>query len=777
LKKRYPFRARSQFFLKAGWIWIPSLFLSVFLAVPVESRLAGANLRGKVSDAGTNEPLPGVRVDLVGTGIQAVTDKAGHYRFFGIVPGKHALRFSHSGYEETVRKEVTVAVSSDTVLDVLLEPLDSRIHEEVTVVGEASEIEAGAAVSPMHVTAKEFRAIPGSVQDVSRVLRVNPGTAHASDLSNDLIVRGGSPWENGFYIDNMPVPDINHFQRQGSSGGLVSVIDPTLLDDVTFYTGGFSASYGDRMSSIVAMHFREGDRDETRTRLNLDAVGIGGCIEGPFGNTGSWILSARRNYHDILAKVIGYGVAPRFGNANFKLTLDLGGGNRLTLLDVYGQSRLSYDLETAIQEGYNNFLNLKTDQNTVGINWFCGWSKTVVSNTSLTYSYFRNDYTVSRIDDAVEYLASDERHDGFCLRSISRVKLGSRAGLEFGGEVRREHIGFFNKLEEYINRWQDVIPRFVLRGSEKTTKTALFFSYVFAPAGRFSATLGFRGDYFSYSRKFHLSPRLTLAYKLNPSLLLKAGAGLYYQSLPLFLLTGSAANRDNADPRAIHLIAGLTWKIEGDVRIVLDGYLKRYIHMPLAPDDLTYFVMDSGIDYGFYRAYEVLYDSGCATAAGVELLVQKKLGPGFSGTLAASFFRSRFRDGYGIWRNRINDNRYLLAAIGSYVLDDWAFHFRWNFAGGVPYPPLDEKLSREFGVGIVDSTRNGVYRYPPYHTLSLRVEKDFSFRSSRLKIFLEVMNTYNRKNVDRYYWNTKEEKIDAIYQSPILPVFGMEFDF
>ncbi|MBN1225142.1 MAG: TonB-dependent receptor, partial [Candidatus Aminicenantes bacterium] len=630
--------------------WIPVLFLIFTLALFGASYTAEGTVRGNVVDTRTNEPLAGVRVEVVGLNIHTLTDKTGQYRLSGLPPGTRILRFLLTGYKEAFRRDVSVAPGKDAVVDIRLAPLDSGLHEEVTVVAEAAEPDAEPSATVMHLTPGEVLAIPGSVQDVSRVLNTNPGTAHASDLSNDLIVRGGSPWENGFYIDNMPVPDINHFQRQGSSGGLVSVIDPALLEKLTFYTGGFSASYGDRMSSVIEMYFREGDRNQTRTRLNLDAVGFGGCLEGPFfGQRGSWILSVRRNYHDLLAKAVGYGIAPRFGNANFKAVFDLDSRNSLTLMDVYGQSRLSYDLETAIEEGFNNFLNLKTDQNTVGLNWFSGWSATAFSNTSLTYSFFKNDYTVSDIDDGVEYLASDERHEAFCLRNASQIQLSPRARMEFGFEVKQEKIKFFNKLEEYINRWQDVIPAFILSGKMQTTKTGLFCSYAFAPLRGLTATLGLRGDYFSYSRRFHLSPRFTIAYKLDGGLTLKGGAGLYYQTLPLFLLSGGTANRENRDPRAHHFVLGLDWNLEADIRVALDVYHKRYVNMPLAPDDLTYFVMDSGIDYGFYRAYDVLYDSGTAAVSGVEMIAQKKLTRRFSGTVAASYFRSRFRDGYGVW--------------------------------------------------------------------------------------------------------------------------------
>jgi hypothetical protein len=265
---------------------------------------------------------------------------------------------------------------------------------------------------------------------------------------------------------------------------------------------------------------------------------------------------------------------------------------------------------------------------------------------------------------------------------------------------------------------------------------------------------------------------------LSPRLAVKASGGLYYQTLPLFLLSGSAANRENDDPRSVHTILGLRYNLTREILLALDAFNKSYAQLPLALEDPTLFVLDSGLDFGFFRSYKQLHDWGVSYCRGFEFLIQKRVQEGIYGLASLSLFRSRFRDYYGAWRNRINDNRYLVTLVGGYRPNsNWGINVRLDVAGGIPYTPYDLEQSTRFNRGILDTSQIFLSRYPSYSALNIRAERRFRFGSSYLDVYLGAINLLNRKNVDRYYWDKIDNTIAAIHQVPILPVFGATWNF
>jgi len=219
---------------------------------------------------------------------------------------------------------------------------------------------------------EEIRRAPGSAGDVSRILMTLPSIAKVNDQSNNLIVRGGNPIENTFYIDNIEIPNINHFPHQGASGGPIGLLNVDFIQDVTFYSGGFSSIYGDKLSSIMDITFREGNRSEFDGQLDLNFSGFGGVAEGPlFKNKGSWLFSARRSYLDFVVDVfdVGSAVAPTYGDIQGKLTYDINANNKLILLGVFADDHNAPDRETGEENYMTHNGNQYLYQSTIGLNW------------------------------------------------------------------------------------------------------------------------------------------------------------------------------------------------------------------------------------------------------------------------------------------------------------------------------------------------------------------------------------------------------------------------
>jgi hypothetical protein len=756
----------------------------MLLLVPVlqaQVPSASAELRGRVLDAKTKEPIPNALVRIVKPEHKVLADGQGQFSFRDLRPGTYALEFSAAGYRTQLREGIQLQGGLSTALVVELEVVQPRLDRQVIVTGKVVPTTDGPIAGTRKVGQVEMTRTPASFRDLSRILSAVPGASQSSEKTNDLIVRGGSPWENGFYVDNIPLPNINHFQNQAGVGGAIGVLDVSLIEDVDFYTGGFSVAYGDRMSSIVDIRFREGARDRVRARLNLALAGFSGSVEGPlFKGKASFVLSARRCYYDLITKIIGLGVAPNFGDLHFKLVYDLDARNKITLLNIFGVSTLAYDLETAVKEGFNSSLDYGTGQNTIGLNWLRTWDRGY-SNTSLSYSTFKNSATIVAVNPDTagsKYSATEEGKGEIVLRNVNIVQAGPRSKLEFGIEAKSERFNFDNYLSSYINHWDTEIAPLLARGTFRAWKSGLFAAWIYSPAKALAVSLGARADHFSLTRAWHLAPRVSVSLKLNDRLAINAAWGIYDQGLPLFLTAENPENRKKRDPFATHAIAGLKLDLKDGTQIVLEAYEKKYRNTPLTPDDPTNFLLDSGVDFGFYRTYSILYDNGIARARGIEFLIQKKTMDKLYGVLSAGLSRTEFRDESGIWRPRIIDRQYLITAIGGFAPNErWAFSGRWRLAGGRPYTPYDIRRSSELNRGIFERTQVLARRFPPFMSLSLQANRQFRFKRSALNVYVSVMNASNRKNVERYFWDRIHNRPGTVYQAPLVPEFGIEYVF
>ena len=516
-------------------------------------------LGGYVMDLESRRGIPDARVKILIEGgaredeRSTTTDRGGAFRFPALPVGVYTGFFEREGYAPKTMTGIRITSDVPVRLDVDLVRLPQAIREEVTVVAEAVQENARRTAGAVTIEGERLRKTPGSMDDVSRVIRTSAGLSQVNDLSNELIVRGGSPWENAFYHQPDPFYDINHFQAQGGSGGLIGLINASWVRSMSFYKGGFPAAFGDRMSSVIEMAFREGDGNGFAAKWISTLPDSAAAWKARFSDgRGSFLLSAKRSYHDILAKIIGVGVAPRFGDIHFKAAVDFGPRHRLVLLDVNGDSRMAFDLERAVTLGFTRSLNYVTRQNTVGLTWYAGWSDVYSSVTSLAWSAYRN---TDELEDSVSKDALfliDEMTDVLNLRHVGSLRLGPRSKASFGFESRLEVYDFNNTYGETVNPYAQIIPQFVRRGDLRTTKAAAFANLDWTPSGPLTVSLGARLDHFSFNRSTEISPRLTVAWAVVPRFAVKAGAGLFRQAVPTAILGVSPEARTNRNPYAVH---------------------------------------------------------------------------------------------------------------------------------------------------------------------------------------------------------------------------------
>ena len=758
-------------------------------ATPVQGQQEASErvgtIRGRAVSQENLQPMAAVQVRVEGaqqgaaTGV--LTGDDGWFTLPSVAVGTYTLSATSLGHATAYVSDVVVRSGRITFVEISLAVAPIEM-EGITVTGGFFKKEIEEANSHVRYSGEEIRRAPGSAGDVSRIFMTLPSVAKVSDQSNGLAVRGGSPTENGFFVDNIEIPNINHFPAQGSSMGPISLLNTDLIRDAAFHTGGFGARFGDRLSSVMDIELREGNREEFDAQLDLNFAGFGTVAEGPLGGgKGSYVASFRRSFLDLLVDAIGSetDVAPRYSDATAKVVWDLNDRHKLVSVGVLGLDDISATQVASLENDEMTYGGSKTEEGAIGVDWQALWSDAVLSNTTLSYmtTGFTQDLWETASD--IKLIQQDSRESAVTLRNANRLRLGQRASLSFGAEAKALFMDYDQRFSEYTGALGEPIPALVLTDNLTTGRGGVFATLVAEPTSRITTTLGARADYFGYTDSWSVSPRAALAVRASSGTTLNLSGGVFRQALPLVLLAQQEGNRDLPEPWATHVVAGVEHFVSDATRLTLEAYWKEYRDAPVDPAEPGLFTLDELIyRYGFFFNHDQLVGSGKARARGVEALVQKKLSGGFYGLAAGSFSRSEYQAGDGVWRDRVYDNQWTASVEGGYKPNaKWEFSLRWIYAGGPPYTPLDLEASAAEGRDVLDRDRINEARYPDYHSLNLRFDRRFNFQGSNLVWYASVWNVYNRKNVAGYFWNGVMGELETSYQWGMLPVFGLEWEF
>ena len=759
------------------------LIICFGLTMPAFSRDAKpvGTVKGKLFDRQTKEPLVGANVILLDTRFGAATDINGEFIIKNVPVGAYTIQFSYIGYATVTETDIIIKSDRTTFLESELSPLTMQTETIAVNAGYFVKNDMQP-VSLMDFSREEIRRAPGSAGDVCRILMSLPSIAKVNDQRNSLIVRGGSPIENSFYIDNIEIPNINHFPTQGSSGGPIGILNVDFIKNVAFHAGGFSPMYGDKLSSIMNVFFREGNRDEFDAQVDLNWAGFGGSLEGPlFGRHGSWMISARRSYLEWVIKMfdVGTSIAPSYGDIQGKLVYDLSNRHRISFLGLLADSHSSSTKKVADDNAMTTYGDQDIYETTAGLNWRVLWADLGYTNTTLSYTSAHYKENFFETATQLPVLNNKSLEQTINLRNTNYFHLNNFHSIQVGFEIKKIISEYKSIYPESINPIGTAVTKLKLDDTISTNKFGLFLNYIINPIEILTLNLGIRGDHFAYNKKSGVAPRFSVSYRVTKRTTINGSAGLFFQNLPLHLLAHQKKNQSLKMMQATHYILGLEYLVTDNTRLTCEVYKKIYNHFPLDREQPGFFIIDELFyNHGFFTYHENLNDYGKAFSNGIELTVQKKLAEDIYGLASTSYFKSRYADEKGIWHDRVYDNRISFSIEGGYKPNnEWEFSLRWIYAGGNPYTPFNLNTSSSENRGILDQNRINMKRYPDYHSLNVRCDKRFHFSHSNLVLYLSVWNVYDRKNIASYYWNDRNNRQDVIYQWRLLPIFGLEYEF
>lgn len=737
------------------------------------------SLMGTVVDAENKLPLPGVNVYIKDKNVGTATNIDGSYNIEKLPVGSYVIVYSFIGYNSVSIPDIIIKSDRITYRDIELYSSSVEFDSILVSGGFFSNVD-NKPVSTTGFTSEEIRRAPGSAGDVSRILFGLPSIAKVNDGINSLIVRGGSPVENAFFLDNIEISNINHFATQGSSDGFFGILNIDFIKDVTFSAGGFSSIYGDRLSSVMDITLREGNRNEYDAQVNLNFGGIGAQFEGPFSaKKGSFMVSANKSYLDILMKTFADDYpAPEYYDFQTKVKYDLSENHKLSFIDVFANDNYDISYEKAYDKELNQYGNTNYITNTAGINWMYLWGQNGYSNTSVSNTFNKRVIDLNETKFQSRFIENNTIENNFSFRNLNYLRFNEENKIEFGLESKMGLNHFNYTYFEYQDEYGIVRPLFKTLNKLNTFNAGAFLIYHKSLSNNILLNIGGRSDYHNFNNKLLLSPRGSLIYKLDPITSISASVGRYYQNIPSLILAQSDEFKNLLTPKAVHYILSFSRMLTEDTRLTIEAYHKAYSNLPvdtLRPKD---FIFDEVVTTGIFSGYQNLQSSGRAASSGIEVMIQKKLARDFYGMTSAAYSSAKYFDLDGIRRNRIYDNRYNFNIEGGYKPNnEWEFSVRFIYAGGAPYTPYDLELSEQNNKGILDLSNINNYRLPDYHSLNIRADKRFNLDKSNLVVFLSIWNVYNRDNISAYRWNEIKNQIAKEVGWNTIPVFGIEYEF
>lgn len=714
-------------------------------------------IKGVVIDKSTRQQLEFVNVLVVGLGIGASTDANGNFLITQVPPGIYRLQASFLGYKTELTPEYRVNHVTPYV-QIELEEENASLNEVVVTASPFQKVPESP-VSLRVIGLQEIEKAPGANRDISKVVQNYPGVAFSPiGYRNDLIVRGGGPSENRFYLDGVEIPNINHFSTQGASGGPVGLIDADLIRSVKFYSGAFPADKGNALSSVLDFSLRDGDMERNSLKATLGASEVSLSSNGHIGNKTSYLVSVRQSYLQALFKILGLPFLPAYTDASFKIKTRFDSHNELTLLGLGGIDRMKLNLgiEGEDAEYMLSYLpEINQETYTVG-GVYRHYSQRHVQSIVLSQSYLNNRN--------VKYRDNDESSEENLTLRLGSIEQETKLRMEntSSWSVWKVKAGFDLNYSRYkSNEYRKVFAN-ALREYDYHTDLSLWRWGMFAsvdyaaPDKSFTASMGVRTDGNNYSDKMkelwrQLSPRLSVSYRLIEGLTLSGHVGLYYQ-LPSYTALGFKGEEGEYVNRHLDYISvsqeslGLSWTPNENMELSVEGFYKLYGHMPFSLSDQIP-LSCKGNDYGTI-GNEALSSEAKGRSYGVELMFKWLLTQKLNLSSSLTIFKSEFKDGeQGSYVPSAWDNRFILNMSGTYNFPKhWSLGAKVSCIGGSPYTPYDVEKSSLVeawnvqGRAYYDYSRYNQERLPVFGQLDVRVDKTFYLKKCMLGFYLDIQN-------------------------------------
>ncbi len=725
-------------------------------------QMMAATIHGFVREKATREPIILGNVWIKDSNLGTTTNIKGYYVLPSLPAGDYEICFRYIGYKTHIEK-ISIQRDTDLELNVFLE-VEPIVLQEAIVVAERDRSDLDINPGQILVPATQLRSAPQIAEpDLFRTVQMLPGVATLSDFSAALYVRGGSPDQNLILLDQIDVYNPNHLF------GFFSSFNTDAIKSVELLKGGFPAMYGGRLSSVLNVVNKEGDREQFRGVARLSLLSSTATLEGPW-KFGSWMISGRRTYLDLAAKLVDFNLPYYFYDGHAKINFDIDKNNQASLSFYAGNDKLNLSQsDTDILLDWGN--------RTFSAQWMHLLSSKLFSHFVLAGSRFDSDSGV-KFDD-ISFGISNRITD-LAIKGWLTFSLTIRHAIDFGFETKKLHFELKNKIAEF-----DYFKSFA------GNSFALFCQDNLKLTHSDIIQAGVRFDYYSDGNYARLSPRFSFQHSISPRINMTLSYGHFVQFLNLVYQEGLSfadmwfpVDETFRPGQADHFILGFNYDDLRTISINFEAYYKRYANI----SEYRFRVAEEqGTDRNFDRVTASdIFLSGRATAYGADIYLRNQLW-GFTGWLGYSFnWVQKQVNGYNFDQPYYPeyDRRHTITAIEEYRFNQkWSMNVALKFGTGQPYTEASARYQALNPNGssyhrTLEGKKNN-FRLPPYWRFDIGLTHHRTIFGLKTELFLQAVNLFNFKNVwFRYYdFDTNPATRREFYMLPRIPTLGCSVIF
>ena len=776
------------------------LSLLFFVPTLIFSQIDGA-LNGYVYDSKSGLPVLGANVVLEGTEKGAITDENGFFEIENIYPKTYNINVTYLGYQSKKIFNTIIKSKGNQTLEILLTEYNEEL-EEVLLFESPFKKTAETPLSVNTFSRVEIESYPGADNDVTKVVQSMPGLSPSvGGFRNDIIIRGGAPNETVYYLDEIEIPNINHFSTQGSAGGPQGMINISFIDEVTLSTSSFGVEYDNPLSGVLQFKQKNGNPKDINGNFRFGASDSAITIEGPFSknddNSTTFIFSARKSYLQFLFKLIGLPIRPDYWDFQWKVYHKIDDYNSINFIGLGAIDDFSVEAPEDFDFTQQTFLEqvpiIQQNSSTIGLSWIRKFKeKKGQFILALSSNKLKNIFSRYSDNESLEglYFRNDS-HEWETKIRAKTINYWDKWKITWGGNIQ---------YSDYYNNTSDLYTQLNYLTKFNFYKYGFFgnISKSFF-TNRLDLSLGLRVDDDTFSTGSdifsNLSPRVSSSFSLTDDRKLKwnSSIGTYYK-IPTYTILGfknglgNYGNRNTKYTKSKHIVTGFDYAIGSASKISVEAFYKKYEQFPISVVDGVS-LANKGADFEVLGNEDVI-SIGNGKTKGIEFLFQQKLTNNFYGIFSYTFFKSEFTDINGNYLPSVWNSKHLSSFSGGYKLKkNWEVSSRWRFAGKTPYVPYNLQSSlANYPNMVLDFSRLGDVKIGAFSQIDLRVDKKWNKEKISINFFLEILNLLSQKIPTPPEYGIQRDDIGSIItplslvevdvnRESIIPSFGFSIDF
>ena len=773
--------------------------LLFFLLLPslILSQIDGT-INGYVFDSKSQLPLLGANIIIEGTDKGSISNEYGFFEISNIKPESYNLSISYLGYQSKKIFNVIIKSKGNQTLEIYLLESTQKL-EEIVLFESPFKKSKETPLSINTFSRVEIESYPGADNDVTKVVQSMPGLSPSvGGFRNDIIIRGGAPNETVYYLDEIEIPNINHFSTQGSAGGPQGMINISFIDEVTLSTSAFGVEYDNPLSGVLQFNQKNGNPKEISGNFRFGASDSAITIEGPISSDKTtFIFSARKSYLQFLFKLIGLPIRPDYWDFQGKINHKINEYNTINFIGLGAIDDFSVEAPEDFDLTQQSFLEqvpiIKQNSTTLGVSWIRKFKESkgqfiLALSTNKLKNIFSRYYDNENLE---ELFFKNDSHEWETKLRAKTINYINDWKITWGANI--QYSDYYNNTSDIINQLDYI------------TKINFYKYGVFGGISKsfmdskLDISLGIRADEdnFSQGSKIieNISPRIATSYALSEDRRLKWNSSLgTYFKIPTYTVlgfkdfSGSFINRSAKYTKSNHYVTGLEYSLGNASRISIEGFIKKYDNFPISiVDEVS--LANKGADFEVLGNEDVITD-GKGKTKGIEVMFQQKLTRNFYGIFSYTFFSSEFTDINGNYLPSVWDSRHLSSFSGGYKLKkNWEISSRWRFAGKTPFVPydLDSSLSNYPNMTL-DYSQLGNVKLGNFSQLDIRFDKKWNKEKISINFFVEILNLLAQKIPTPPEYGLQRDNLGNIItpftlvevdinRESIIPSFGFSIDF